>query len=52
MSLINLQNFALNILKKTEHIVVQNIEVPEASLCQECDKNIIINSYEPFTVLT
>ncbi|CAG8616342.1 9612_t:CDS:2 [Cetraspora pellucida] len=52
MSLTNLQNFVLNILKETKHNAIQNIEVTEILLCLECDKNIIINSYELFTILT
>ncbi|CAJ0835319.1 13192_t:CDS:1, partial [Entrophospora sp. SA101] len=51
MSLSNLQIFALNILKKTNHTIVQNIDVAELAPCSECDKKILTVSYEPFTIL-
>jgi hypothetical protein len=43
MSIANLQNFVLNILKKTKHITVQNIKVTELTPCSECDKKNNIN---------
>ncbi|CAG8771721.1 26804_t:CDS:2 [Gigaspora margarita] len=51
MSLTNLQNFALNILKETEHSTVQNINITELPPCSECDKKILSFNYEPFTIL-
>ncbi|CAG8655402.1 4776_t:CDS:1, partial [Paraglomus occultum] len=51
MSLNTLQNFALNILKETKHVVVQNVDVPEIPSCSECGEKIIIVNYEPFTIL-
>ena len=51
MSLTNLQNFALNILKKTKHVAIQNVDVPEIVPCSECGEKIIMVNYEPFTIL-
>ncbi|CAG8695615.1 5802_t:CDS:1, partial [Ambispora leptoticha] len=51
MSLTNLQNLALNILKETNHITVQDINITELAPCSECDKKILSLNYEPFTIL-
>ncbi|RHZ86723.1 hypothetical protein Glove_46g13 [Diversispora epigaea] len=51
MTLINLQNFALNILKETKYTFPQNTEVTELAPCLECEKKILTISYEPFTIL-
>ncbi|KAF0550643.1 hypothetical protein F8M41_024128 [Gigaspora margarita] len=41
MSLAKLQNFALNILKVTNHTVVQDTDITELLPCPECDKKIL-----------
>ncbi|RIB00692.1 hypothetical protein C2G38_2044310 [Gigaspora rosea] len=51
MSLVNLQNFALNILKETKHDVIQNIEVTELPPCKICNKKLLTVSFESFTIL-
>ncbi|CAJ0832797.1 1725_t:CDS:2, partial [Entrophospora sp. SA101] len=37
--------------QKTNHTIVQNIDVTELAPCSECDKKILTVSYEPFTIL-
>ena len=51
MSLTNLQNFALNILKETDHSTAKDINDIEVPLCKDCDKKILVINYEPFTIL-
>ncbi|CAG8844791.1 44613_t:CDS:1 [Gigaspora margarita] len=51
MSLANLQNFALNILKEMKHDAVQNTEVTELPPCKICNKKILIVNFESFTIL-
>ncbi|KAF0529907.1 hypothetical protein F8M41_012522 [Gigaspora margarita] len=52
MSLANLQNFALNILKETKHDAVQNTEVTELPPCKLCENKILSVNFESFTILS
>ncbi|CAG8546643.1 29710_t:CDS:2 [Gigaspora margarita] len=51
MSLVNLQNFALYILKEMKHDAVQNIEVTKLPPCKICNKKILTVNFESFTIL-
>ncbi|CAG8815092.1 26877_t:CDS:2 [Gigaspora margarita] len=51
MSLVNLQNFALNILKEIKHDAVQNIEVTELPPCKICNKKLLTVNFDSFTIL-
>ncbi|KAF0481467.1 hypothetical protein F8M41_023603 [Gigaspora margarita] len=51
MSFVNLQNFALNILKEIKHDAIQNIEVTELPPCKICNKKILTVNFESFTIL-
>ena len=51
MSLANLQNLTLNILKETKHSVVQNIDVTELPPCKICNKKILTVNFESLTIL-
>ncbi|CAG8822576.1 17274_t:CDS:2 [Gigaspora margarita] len=51
MSLVNLQNFALNILKEMKHDAVQNIEITELPPCKICNKKLLIVNFDSFTIL-
>ncbi|KAF0562282.1 hypothetical protein F8M41_000058 [Gigaspora margarita] len=52
MSLVNLQNLALNILKETKHSAVQNIDVTELPLCKLYENKILSVNFESFTILS
>ncbi|CAG8810662.1 12661_t:CDS:1, partial [Cetraspora pellucida] len=52
MSLTNLQNLALNILKETKHNAVQNIDIIELSSYKICNKKILTINFESLTILS
>src|SRR6185437_1410112 len=52
MSLTNLQNLALNILKETKHNIVQDIVVTELPPCKLCENKILSVNFESFTILS
>ncbi|RIB18311.1 hypothetical protein C2G38_2184907 [Gigaspora rosea] len=52
MSLVNLQNLALNILKETKHSAIQNIDVTELPPCKLCENKILSVNFESFTILS
>ncbi|CAG8696279.1 13794_t:CDS:2 [Gigaspora margarita] len=52
ISLTKLQNFALNILKVTNHTVVQDTGITKLPPCPKCDKKILVISFELFTTLS
>ncbi|CAG8557555.1 10024_t:CDS:2 [Cetraspora pellucida] len=52
MSLTNLQNLTLNILKETKHNIVQDIVVTELPSCKLCENKILFVNFELFTILS
>ncbi|CAG8621846.1 4220_t:CDS:2, partial [Racocetra fulgida] len=52
MSLTNLQNLALNILKETKHNIVQDIVITELPPCKLYENKILSVNFESFTILS